>query len=182
MAHPKLALARSLGASVSVAALLSLPPAPAVAQICGLTLDQTAAHLSHTRANPARAALACAECHPQVCDPAAERVTFGALAAAGGATPSWDAGSRTCSGVYCHGATLGGGTYTAPGWADDLADGIQCGDCHAIPPPSPHPQEDAESCAECHEGAISGGQPNPSTHIDGAVQFEDDDKALGARP
>ena len=45
-----------------------------------------------------------------------DAVTFGDLATTAGATPTWDRPSATCSSVYCHGATLPGGTNTRPTW------------------------------------------------------------------
>jgi predicted CxxxxCH...CXXCH cytochrome family protein len=151
----------------------------------------SAAHVAHVSGSGTYGkAFACSECHPMpdgttggTHENTVIDVVFpeGGLARAGGAQPVWD-GAR-CTGVYCHGATLGGGTYTAPLWQDPaLPDGILCGQCHGNPPPSPHPQEDSGSCSECHEGAISGGVPNPDKHIDGVVQGGGDDKDLGAQP
>jgi predicted CxxxxCH...CXXCH cytochrome family protein len=151
-----------------------------------------AAHLSGT--GVFNKSYACSECHPVPTTGtydgthmnAAVDVVFpeGGLARAGGADPVWNSTFHSCEGVYCHGATLGGGANTEPSWSASslLGPYNQCGACHSIPPPSPHPQEDDESCSECHEGAISGGQPNPATHIDGVVQGGGDDKALGAQP
>ena len=158
---------------------------------CHSSEGNSAAHVAHVSGEGTYGkSFACEECHPVPTTGtydgthlnAVVDVVFpeGGLASARGAAPVWD-GAR-CSGVYCHGATLGGGTYTAPLWVDEsLPDGILCGNCHAIPPPSPHPQED-DSCSECHGGAISDGTPNPDTHIDGVVQAGGDDKALGATP
>jgi len=162
---------------------------------CHSAEGNSAAHAAHVSGNGAYGkAFACEECHPVPASGeydgthlnAAGDVVFpeGGLARADGAEPSWD-GIMRCSGVYCHGATLGGGSLTEPDWyMSYLGPGasLPCGSCHSIPPPSPHPQEDDESCSECHEGAISGGQPNPDTHIDGVVQAGGEDDGIGARP
>jgi predicted CxxxxCH...CXXCH cytochrome family protein len=165
-------------------------------EYCHAGVDQLGAHAVHVHATGDYAAeYACTECHPVTADAftnpgdgavhAALGVAFSqsALAAANGAAPAFDASSRRCSGVYCHGAALGGGDYTDPKWVDDetLADGIACGDCHGQPPPSPHPQEDGDSCGDCHAMG-SGGAPDPDTHIDGTVQFGSDDKGAGTAP
>jgi predicted CxxxxCH...CXXCH cytochrome family protein len=159
--------------------------------LCHAAEGNSPAHAAHVSGTGTYGkAFACEECHPMPSgtnggthENTVIDVVFpeGGMASARGAQPAWD-GVR-CTGVYCHGATMGGGTYTEPLWQDEsLPDGVQCGNCHAVPPPSPHPQEDEESCSECHEGAISGGSPNPDTHIDGVVQGGGDDKALGAQP
>jgi predicted CxxxxCH...CXXCH cytochrome family protein len=93
-------------------------------------------------------------------------VTFGPLASEDGSNPVWNRGlpDPTCTGVYCHGATLGGGTLTEPIWTK--VDGTQayCGSCHSNPPPPPnHPP--ASPCADCHAYA-------PETHIDGEVTYD----------
>jgi len=94
----------------------------------------------------------------------------GSLAKAGGSQPEWD-GNR-CTNVYCHGATLGGGTYTDPVWDDpNLPDGVGCGDCHGVPPLQPHPASGA--CSQCHEAAYTDGVLDKSVHINGVVDFEE---------
>ena len=100
------------------------------------------------------------------------RLVWGPLATTDGAQPSWDRTQRTCSGTYCHGATLGGGTHTAPQWTKVDGSQAACGTCHGAPPPAPHPPD--EDCHRCHgdtvtaDGAIdvAGGR-----HIDGKVEL-----------
>jgi predicted CxxxxCH...CXXCH cytochrome family protein len=86
------------------------------------------AHTSHVEAGPVAGAFDCGECHfpkpASVGSPGHNdgtvQVVFGALAGTGTATPVWNGGVSppTCSSVYCHGATLGGGTGTnlTPAW------------------------------------------------------------------
>jgi predicted CxxxxCH...CXXCH cytochrome family protein len=60
--------------------------------------------------------------------------------------------------VYCHGATLAGGTLTTPTWT--RVDGTQaaCGTCHGLPPPpsTGHPAVTGgvTICAGCHPGTV----------------------------
>lgn len=136
------------------------------------------AHLSHLTDGPVRAALACNECHvvPTATDHSNGTVdiVFGKLARTGGATPQWDVGTATCSGTYCHGATLrAGGSSQKPLWT--TVDGTQarCGTCHGVPPPGHSPSLKLTQCYWCHyatmnpDGTINipGGK-----HIDGTVQ------------
>ncbi len=127
------------------------------------------AHLAHLAAGSFRAPLACAECHdvPALVDHAdgAVGVPMPGLATAGGAVPSWNAGSATCSGVYCHGATLGGGPAATPAWSSTA--GLQCTSCHGAPPPAPHTTSD--DCGACHTG-YTPSTVNATTHLDGTVE------------
>jgi predicted CxxxxCH...CXXCH cytochrome family protein len=96
-------------------------------------------------------------------------ITWNTLAVADGASPTWD--RTTCSGVYCHGATLlPGGTNRQPAWT--TVDGSQaaCGTCHSLPPGGTHPA--LTNCPTCHGGVIGPGGTwtDPSLHIDGIVQ------------
>jgi predicted CxxxxCH...CXXCH cytochrome family protein len=159
---------------------------------CHSALGNSAAHASHVSgAGSYEKSFACSECHPVPTSGtsdgthmnAAVDLVFpsGGLARADGAAPAWDGAG--CTGVYCHGATLGGGTYTTPLWNDAAhPDGMLCGYCHSTPPPAPHPDEDINSCGECHEGAISGGWPVPAKHVNGQVDFGGGDGFVGAQP
>jgi predicted CxxxxCH...CXXCH cytochrome family protein len=140
------------------------------------------AHQRHLRGGAVSAGVACQECHvvpSHVEDPGHMQgdhatVTFGAVATSGGAAPAWDRNAATCSGVYCHGATVSGGSNKAPTWTK--VDGTQaaCGTCHGIPPPAPHPQVGSATtaCAGCHPGTVT---PDGKIdlagglHIDGKV-------------
>ncbi|RME27768.1 MAG: CxxxxCH/CxxCH domain-containing protein, partial [Deltaproteobacteria bacterium] len=82
------------------------------------------AHQTHLKAGHVRGPVECSECHVVPAsieqqghiDQLPAEVTFGELATNGGASPSWERQSATCSGVYCHGATLKGGKVEAPVW------------------------------------------------------------------
>jgi predicted CxxxxCH...CXXCH cytochrome family protein len=132
------------------------------------------AHQSHLQAGKLRGSVPCSECHVVPTDlshiDGTASVTFGELARSAGARPAWDRASASCSASYCHGATLPGGTNTAPKWTQ--VDGTQaaCGSCHGVPPPAPHPQN--PSCNSCHPGTVNAdGSINASggLHINGVV-------------
>jgi predicted CxxxxCH...CXXCH cytochrome family protein len=143
-------------------------------------LSTVGAHQSHLAASNWHGPMACTDCHlvptclldPGHVDssPPAE-LTWGDLALAGWAAPAYDAASSTCSGVYCHGATLeAGGSLTSQVWT--VLDGSQdaCGTCHGLPPPLPHPEN--ASCETCHFDVYDGAAfVNPERHINGMVNF-----------
>lgn len=132
------------------------------------TARAVGAHQQHLSGGAIGAAVACTECHAvptgisHVDGTAA--VTFGAAARRDGATPAWNGAS--CSGVYCHGATLAaGGTNQAPDWTSGPSQAA-CGTCHGLPPPSPHPA--TASCGTCHTG-YTAGSVNPASHLNGVL-------------
>ena len=142
------------------------------------------AHTSHVTASAIAPAFDCVACHVKPAsalagghlDGTIADVRFAGIAVADGAAPAWDRNAATCASTYCHGATLAGGTNTAPVWTQVGQGQAQCGACHGLPPPSPHPLvADLTGCATCHpetmdaSGAIippaSGGM-----HLDGLVE------------
>jgi predicted CxxxxCH...CXXCH cytochrome family protein len=111
---------------------------------------RVAAHPSHN-GTAIRAAVGCRACHAS-CAPPGEAIAFGELARARGATPAWNAATRTCTGVYCHGASA------APTWAYADPDRPRppaeaCSGCHGYPPPPPHGTE--TSCRACHADTVA---------------------------
>jgi predicted CxxxxCH...CXXCH cytochrome family protein len=140
------------------------------------------AHQAHVAPGAAAIAapLACSACHnplPSPADPIAHvdgvaAVSFGALARADGAAPSWN--GSTCT-TYCHGQTLGGGSNTSPIWT--VGDGSQdaCGTCHGLPPSLPHPQTSPTGCGDCHPNVSRDGSgqwvfADVSLHVNGHVE------------
>jgi predicted CxxxxCH...CXXCH cytochrome family protein len=153
-------LARAVACAAALGAGWLGAAAPARAQTCDPATSAVGAHLSHTRASFARAALDCTECHAPVCAPGASGVVFGPLAAAKGARPAWDPATRTCSGVYCHGATLGmsgqvAWAYVDPATVRPLSQ--QCTLCHGYPPAPPHDRAAPADCSGCHASAAADG-------------------------
>ncbi len=140
------------------------------------------AHQRHLAGGTVAGPTPCDGCHVVPADlshvDGAATVTFGAGARRGGAAPAWrpaDPAGPSCSGTYCHGATLGaGGTATAPVWTRVDGSQLACGSCHGAPPTKAgHPQGAlAARCSACHpdtvrpDGTIdlAGGH-----HIDGRI-------------
>jgi predicted CxxxxCH...CXXCH cytochrome family protein len=100
-------------------------------------------------------------------------IVFGENARLGGAEPSWDRDTLTCSGTYCHGASLGDGDRPLV-WTE--VSGNSCGSCHGLPPKTTragfHP--DDQNCERCHSAVA---KPNLEIgdvvlHGDGIVQVE----------
>ncbi len=172
------------------------PPAPASGGIAAVTNPRVGAHQAHLVAGPLAAAFACSDCHGAL-PPATPvnhadgsvRIQWSALAAGGG-TPTPGNGqvppasTTTCSSVYCHGATLLGGSNKIPRWtASPGSAEVACGTCHFLVPPAGgiHPTTVgspavaitlATQCATCHPSTVKadgtidvlGGQ-----HVNGTV-------------
>lgn len=110
---------------------------------------------------------------------------WGAPASADGATPGFDSGALTCSGVYCHGATLlgpnpGGTVNRTPIWTTVDGSFKECGTtCHTLPPGGTHPTYPI--CPTCHSPVIATFIPatksatwtDHAMHVDGTVQRQD---------
>ncbi len=172
------------------------PSAAPSSAIWGYASDpvRIGAHASHVAASPISPGFACDQCHlrptdvfspghvNELTDAAAAptaTLTFGGLSGFDGAAPAWARASATCSNTYCHGATLAGGSNTAPSWT--VLDGTQaaCGTCHGLPPGGTHPSVDAgaglAACAGCHDRTIgaTGAMIAPASggkHLDGIVE------------
>jgi predicted CxxxxCH...CXXCH cytochrome family protein len=150
------------------------------------------AHQSHLAASSWHHLVDCSECHvvPTVPkkDPAVPThmnsvvdLAWGPIAKAG----TYTAATVTCTGSYCHGATLkadatGLASNRTPIWT--TVDGSQraCGkSCHTLPPGGGHPSDN--SCPKCHGAVISSftaGDPptvtwkDASLHVDGKLQLD----------
>jgi predicted CxxxxCH...CXXCH cytochrome family protein len=134
------------------------------------TFPGVGAHQAHLNDGTLRKAMACTECHTVPGDTAHAtqplQLTWGPLATADGASPTFSATSYTCSATYCHGSTLNaGGTLTNPVWISGASQ-VACGSCHAVPPPAPHSQN--ASCGSCHAG-YTATTVNLDTHVNGIV-------------
>ncbi len=117
-------------------------------------------HQAHLAGGKVRSAISCSECHivpptvdaPGHVDESPADLTFGALATANGAQPSYDPETGKCSSIYCHGGTLAGGRLTAPAWRTG------CDACHGNPPevggnpPKAHPRD--KDCSKCHPAYV----------------------------
>ncbi len=163
------------------------PPAD-LAGASDTSLGAVGAHTAHVQTAALALPFGCAECHedvPQVVSSGHMNGTvdlpFGALSRTGGATPVFDRSAMTCATTYCHGATLQGGTNTAPVWTRVGQGEAACGSCHGLPPATvagsaKHPASPAVTdCHRCHPGTVdetgailvSGG-----LHVDGMVEVQ----------
>ena len=132
------------------------------------------AHQSHLGTSTWHAEVSCSDCHlvpAATGDPGHNdtslpaELTWGALASADGATPSWN--GTTCT-TYCHGSTLPEGG-TTPVWTQVDGSQAACGTCHGAPPAAPHPPQ--TDCSLCHPGMGPAMTFVDATqHIDGTVQ------------
>ncbi|HEV7557562.1 MAG TPA: CxxxxCH/CxxCH domain-containing protein, partial [Kofleriaceae bacterium] len=143
------------------------------------------AHQSHLKPSAWRAPVTCDQCHAvptsvlsigHVDHPLPATIKFGSVA---GSKATWN--GSTCTNVYCHGATLvdgstgAGGTSTVPTWTVVTGAQSQCGSCHGLPPPAPHPQD--ADCGKCHNTMTPGGGlviTDPARHIDGNLDVSTD--------
>lgn len=143
------------------------------------------AHQAHVIGSGRARAVKCAECHvvpdevlaPGHVDSARPaELRFSGVAVAFGAAPVYSGGS--CQMTSCHGGGFpaghpSGGALTTPSWT--IVDGSQaaCGNCHALPPPAPHPLP-SYPCSECHKNVAADGLSftRPELHVDGVVTFQ----------
>ena len=150
------------------------------------TLPSVGAHAAHLNGDAySGGGIKCDACHvlPEEVNVAGhllgtlKSVLFPAgLASWGGSKPTYDSDKLTCSGVYCHGNKLDGGTVPMPKWTDTQ---LSCDGCHAIPPPPVvgHPKGnagDTSTCGICHSKTMGpNGNINKTsgTHINGQVDL-----------
>ncbi len=149
-----------------------LPAAPPVGTQGETSPSQRAvgAHQAHLNDGALARAFACSECHDVPTglghvDGRAE-VVFGPVATHGGTRkPVWD--GTTCAASWCHGNVPNGNLSNAPVWTGTGQ--AECGSCHGIPPPPPHPQLGA--CAGCHPAAYSARTVDLDLHVNGRIDF-----------
>ena len=138
------------------------------------------AHSAHLLSDPTwHKPFQCSDCHQVPADVLDDghidgtiQHIWGAMAKKDGAAPAWADGS--CSGVYCHGATLEAGTITSPSWRSVGGPQAACGACHGLPPTGAHPSMD--DCSICH-GCVSDENQvirpeGAAFHIDGNINME----------
>jgi len=135
----------------------------------------TGAHVAHVQGQDIGKKIGCENCHPVPISwfvdnhpDAHVDVAFpdGGLARARGAEPEWNGVS--CTGVYCHGATMTAGSDPEPDWYSGKP--RNCMSCHGAPDPAPHP--DSFDCEGCHAASYKdNGRLDPVFHIDGVVEL-----------
>ena len=135
---------------------------PRACTTCHGSPPASGAHLAHARSPVQARPVACGTCHRvptryedagHVLDDASDGADV-TLVAAAGARARWDATSRTCADVGCHGGAR-------PRWDGGAAEAT-CGTCHGLPPAS---HGAASVCATCH--------PRGDRHLDGVVDLGD---------
>ncbi|MCE1165175.1 MAG: hypothetical protein LWX07_07215 [Bacteroidetes bacterium] len=149
-------------------------------------------HMNSDTTQRFTAVVECEECHLPVSsfsDPnhiantnSTATLVFGNLAktVTEGVTPNptWDKGTQTCSGTYCHGNFKNGNTTNTANFITPNSAG--CGTCHGNPttgnplPGGTHPQGwTLNKCYLCHGAVINsaGVIINQSRHVNGAVDF-----------
>ena len=115
-------------------------------------------------------------------DPAPAEVVISGLGSqlangAQGTNAAWDTGTRTCSGVYCHGGAFAdsAAANTTPAWDLVGMGEAACGSCHGTPPADHASGE----CVTCHAAVASGPDTivDPSLHVNGRVDLGRDPAA-----
>lgn len=133
------------------------------------------AHLAHLQRG-----VACGACHVVPTSPGHSNgvveVAFSGVALAQGAAPTFSGGQvGTCSGVYCHGATLNaGGKLPQPSWSGGP---LACDACHGAPPPNHDPS--STSCSVCHPGTV---KPDGTIDVAGGLHANGTVEASGGHP
>jgi predicted CxxxxCH...CXXCH cytochrome family protein len=155
------------------------------------------AHTKHVTAGAISGAVACATCHvvptnatsTDHMNGSAATVTWGGIAATGGAAPAWNRATLTCSSTYCHGGYSGtfvydfwgpaqvayAGSNATPKWTDGP---MTCTSCHANPPLNGNWHDPSHgggsNCNLCHPNVNATGTAilNPALHINGVVDVQ----------
>lgn len=151
-------------------------PPPATTGETDTSVVAVGAHQAHVQGDPTFSAVACADCHVvpasetdpgHIDDQPGAEVTFSGAALAGGASPSWDPATQTCTGTWCHGPSAPAASVS-PLWTSSLGD-ADCTACHGQPPGLPHPA--SADCAPCHQNINADNTTflRPDLHVDGTV-------------
>ena len=153
------------------------------------TAAAVGAHQNHLSASSWHRQGQCTDCHTVPASVShsngTTEMSFGGPSTVGGAQPTFDASTVTCSSVYCHGVTLfgpnpGGTLKQEPIWTQVDGTFDSCGaSCHTTPPGAPHVQ--STKCEQCHGEVIqsftpgvNGGLPtvvwkDASRHVNGII-------------
>lgn len=154
---------------------------------------------AHSRHLGAARPIACDECHVIPADAldaghvgaTSPKVTFGALAQAGNATPSFAADTTTCANTYCHGGYSGTysysfyyeprqATYAGAGGAPTWDGGaMACDSCHGAPPTASGVWHSGmhgggNTCDLCHPDVDATGTviTDAAHHVDGVIDVD----------
>ncbi|MCC7386162.1 MAG: hypothetical protein IT384_30235 [Deltaproteobacteria bacterium] len=154
------------------------------------TARAVGAHQQHLGPSTWHRSGACTDCHRVPTDlghsNGAVELVFSAPARNDGASPRFNTTQLSCSGVYCHGATLlgpraGGVVARTPVWIRVDGTWDACGrTCHTLPPGGSHPLV-FDQCERCHQPMARFDPANPaasrwanaSLHVDGKIDILD---------
>ncbi len=142
------------------------------------------AHAKHLAASTWHRQGKCTDCHnPPTSIPHANGTVdfaWSTPANAGGASPAFSTSSLSCSGVYCHGATMKDQSSSighTPVWNVVNGTWNSCGkSCHATPPASSPHTATTTACQTCHGAVIAAFNGANSTwkdatkHVNGTVE------------
>jgi len=137
-------------------------------------------HASHVLGlNNLRSPLECSECHfvpDSLFAPYhilennfTAEINFSSLATGEGAEAIWDADSKSCSNIYCHG-NFSAGNKKEVNWLSPVA--MECNFCHNSPPDN-HPAAYTD-CSVCHSSVINDDNESIkdlTKHINGIINF-----------
>lgn len=112
-----------------------------------------------------------------------DTVTFGGIIAP---SPSYNASTKTCANVYCHGAFKAGNVSNTVSWSTST--GLKCGSCHGdgadnpLPTTGPHKNYPMANCTGCHDNVkFENGKytiTNKAKHIDGKLRLFGSDSSF----
>jgi predicted CxxxxCH...CXXCH cytochrome family protein len=136
------------------------------------------------------APLGCSTCHPSgnydaglgpevaTHQDGTKSVTLQGITVGTNPAPLYTAGTKTCSGTYCHGGSMADAPQD-PVWDGGGAEAA-CGTCHVSPPvnmfdgnPSPVGHPGITNCGMCHTptGSVSATSiASPTNHINGTIE------------
>lgn len=141
-------------------------PAPDINGLSDPSLPSVGAHAAHLQGkNVSAGGMACETCHTLPATVDAPGHMYGqntvffpkGLGTLFGSPASFEQKTQTCSGTYCHGATMEGGKSPKMVWTMTT---LSCDGCHGLPPAviTGHPIVDSalgtKACAQCHKKTV----------------------------
>ena len=172
---------------------VNMPTRTPACGACHAATPSSGNHKVHVEGGSLAKQFACATCHPDNQNaahafspldgslrtgPAQVALTgLAAITPASGTRagpPTWDASQKTCTNVYCHGATTAdsAAVTNSPRWDATPRPVTQtCTFCHGIPPNG----AGGTSCSTCHRSVVDAQTNLISTtlHLNGTVDFAD---------
>ncbi|MBN2009530.1 CxxxxCH/CxxCH domain-containing protein [candidate division KSB1 bacterium] len=145
------------------------------------TAPGVGAHTVHLEASRWSNPVACNECHKvptslyetgHVDSDLPAELVWGEFTKTGGLTPTYQ--NTTCNNVYCHGASLNGGSDSSPLWTQ--TESMTCNNCHGLPPATGahivHVEDAGVQCGTCHVGYEKNVSVDKTVHINGVKNVQ----------